>query len=100
MHCLFRKGILVLVIVSFLAMVTGLITTLHFLSRENHQEHGPDDCAICQQLLTIKKGFSYQPEPKVDYTDQFKHYDVTHYVFFIEQIYLQTFNARPPPEVS
>ena len=100
MHCLARKSVLMLAIVSLLAMVTGLITTLHLLSQKNHHEHDPDHCSICQQLLTVQKEFSSQPEPKIVYINQFKHYNVSLYVTFIERPYFQTFSPRPPPEAS
>jgi hypothetical protein len=100
MYCLARKSVLMLAIVSFLAMVTGLITTLHLLSHENLKEHSPDRCSICQQLLTVQKGFPSQPEPRIGYTNQFKYYNVPLYVTFIERPYFQTFGPRPPPETS
>lgn len=100
MHCLARKSVLMLATVSFLAMVTGLITMLHLLNEENHQEHGPDHCSICQQLLTVQKGFSSQQEPKIGYTKQIEYYKVPLYVTFIGRPYFQTFSPRPPPETS
>ena len=100
MHCLARKSVLMIAIVSFLAMVTGLITILHLLSHKNHQEHAFDHCSICQQLLTMQKGFSSQPQPKIGYTCEFKHYNVPLYITFIERPYFQTFSPRPPPEAS
>lgn len=100
MRCLIRKIFLILAIVSFLAVVTGLISALHLSSHKNHQGHGSDHCSICQQLLTMPKGFSLQPEPKIGDTDQFERYTVPHYVTFIKQPYLKPFNPRPPPEAS
>lgn len=100
MRCLVRKSVLVLTIISFLAMTTGLISTLHLSSQKNHQEHDSDHCSICQQLLTMPKGFPSQPEPKIGDTDRFEYYAVPHYVTFVKRLYLQPFNPRPPPEAS
>jgi hypothetical protein len=100
MHCLFRKSVLMLAITSFLAMTTGLITKLHLSSQKDHQEHDPDRCSICKQLLTVQKGLPSQSESKIGYTDQFEHYNVPYYITFVERPYFQTFSARPPPEAS
>ena len=100
MHRLARKCVLMVAFVSFLAMVIGLFTMLHLSSHKNHQEHAPDQCSICQQLLTMKKGFLSQSDLKIGYSVQFKHYNLPHHVTFIERLYFQTFSARPPPEAS
>jgi hypothetical protein len=98
MRYLVRKIVLMLVIISFLIMTTGLITALHLLSRKNHQKHDSDHCIICQQLLAIQKGFTIQSEPKIVDIKKFESYVLPYYVTLITRPYLHPFNPRPPPK--
>jgi hypothetical protein len=100
MHNLARQIVLVLAIVSFLAMVTGLISVLHISSQKCPEEHDSAHCPICQQLLTMQGGFVSNPEQKIDDIDQFEYCILPCNAIFIERRHIQPFGPRPPPEAS
>lgn len=93
-----RKIVLMLAIISFLIMTTGLIAVLHLSNGKNHQKHNSDHCIICQQLLAIQKGFTIQSEPKIVDIKKFESYVLPYYVTLITRPRLQPFNPRPPPK--
>ena len=97
MYQLARNSILILATISFLAMVTGLTLTLHLSSYKHHGNRDSDHCLTCQQLSTALKEFALEPEPKLYDADHFKHYVQFYPATYIQRLYRQPFNPRPPP---
>ena len=94
-----RKTVLVLMAVSFAAMVTGITIQLHLLSQNHLPDHDSDKCPICKQLLIIAGKFIVEPETDVHYSNPLGSDIVFHSQFFVLPLQFEPFTPRPPPQM-
>jgi len=92
-----RKSVLLVMAISFVAMVTGISLQLHFSSRDHRHGHDPDKCSICQQLLTVPGKFIAEPETKLPDSDPPGNNTEFHSQSCEISFHVEPFGPRPPP---
>jgi len=61
-----RKSALIIVVLCFVAMVTGLTLELHLLNHKHSDNHIPSRCRICHQLLSTIDKINITTEPIIE----------------------------------
>ena len=99
MRLITRKCVLVIMAVSFLAMVTGVLLQLHLLGHDHHTEHHSDECSVCQNLLTTPEKFTQELETRLPGLNSFESYAEIPLHIYITTFYHNPFSPRAPPLV-
>jgi len=92
-----RKSVLVLMAVSFVAMVTGITLQLHLLSQDHQHEHDSDECSVCQHFLTAPGKFTQGPESQLPGADSLRSCAELPLHTCITAFHRTPFSPRAPP---
>jgi hypothetical protein len=60
-----RRSVLMVVTISFVAMVTNVSLQLHLLGHDHQREHDSDKCSVCQHFLSADGKFMLRPESEL-----------------------------------
>lgn len=92
-----RKAALIIMTISFVALVTGLTLKLHLLSHIHTDNHTSSQCTICQQLLTTQNKFTLEPQFNLPDTGSFQDEIEFPLLSPIITFRHEPFGPRPPP---
>lgn len=99
MHPVARKYVLLVMVVSFIAVFSGISLYVHLSNHDHHEDHDSDDCSVCQHLLNNQNKFTLEPESGVPGTISFENYAVIPPHIYITTFYHNPFSPRAPPLV-
>jgi len=92
-----RKATLILMTISFVALVTGLTLKLHLYNHKNQDNHNSRRCSICQQLLLTPNQFTLEQQSSLLNTDLLKNIIDFPLQSPVITFHHEPFGPRPPP---
>ena len=94
-----RKTVLVISMLSFAAMTTGLVMFIHLHNVEHPEHHNHDNCQICQNSLVSSKKAIIEPAAQIKHIALNPYYVQLYFQEITTTTRLHSTCPRAPPVI-